>query len=69
MAVIKYRKSLGEKYIILVHLLVGVAVFYFLVHPLTMVIYWFEMNGMPFTMNQFIAVAPSRILDSFSFQH
>lgn len=68
MEVVKSRKSFGERYIVLVHLMVGVAVFYFLVHPLTMVIYWFEMNGMPFTVNQFFAVAPGRILDSFSFQ-
>ncbi|MCB9352366.1 MAG: ATP-binding protein [Lewinellaceae bacterium] len=68
MEVVKSRKSFGERYIVLVHLMVGVAVFYFLVHPLTMVIYWFEMNGMPFTLNQFFAVAPGRILDSFSFQ-
>lgn len=68
MEVVKSRKSFGERYTVLVHLMVGVAVFYFLVHPLTMVIYWFEMNGMPFTFNQFFAVAPGRILDSFSFQ-
>lgn len=68
MEVVKSRKSFGERYIVLVHLMVGIAVFYFLVHPLTMVIYWFEMNGMPFTLNQFFAVAPGRILDSFSFQ-
>ncbi len=67
MEVVKSRKSIGERYIIVVHLLVGVAVFYFLIHPLTMVIYWFEMNGMPFTLNQFFAIAPDRILDSFSF--
>ena len=68
MEVIKSRKSLGEKYIILVHLLVGVGVFYFLVHPLTMVIYWFEMNDAPFTLSQFLDIAPKRILDSFTFQ-
>lgn len=67
MEVVRSRKSLGGKYIIPVHLLVGVAVFYFLIHPLTMVIYWFEMNGAPFSLNLFVTVAPGRILDSFSF--
>lgn len=67
MEVVKSRKSLGEKYIVLVHLVFGVGVFYFIVHPLTMVIYWFEMNGTPFSLDLFLTIAPERILDSFSF--
>jgi hypothetical protein len=56
------------KYAVLSHVLIGVVVFYFLIHPLTMVIYWFEMNGAPFTLGQFFSIAPERILDSFSFR-
>ncbi len=62
------NKISETRYIVWVHLLIGVIVFYFLVHPLTMIIYWFEMKGVPFSLNQFIKVAPGRILDSFSFQ-
>ena len=68
MKVIDLRKGLGEKYTILIHLLFGIVIFYFLVHPLTMVIYWFEMNDTPFTISQFFEIAPGRMMDSFSFQ-
>ena len=64
----RMNKISETRYIVWVHLLIGVIVFYFLVHPLTMIIYWFEMKGVPFSLNQFIKVAPGRILDSFSFQ-
>ena len=68
MEVFKTNKIREKRYVVWVHLLVGAVVFYFLVHPLTMVIYWFEMTGMPFTLDQFFEVTPGRILDSFSFQ-
>lgn len=68
MKVIDSRKSLGEKYTILIHLLFGIVIFYFLVHPLTMVIYWFEMNDASFTISKFLDIAPDRMLDSFSFR-
>ena len=68
MEAINKGKSFGEKYTLLIHLLFGVVIFYFLVHPLTMVIYWFEMNDKPFTTRQFLEIAPDRMMDSFSFQ-
>ena len=33
-----------------------------------MIIYWFEMNNTPFTLNQLFKVAPERIAGSFSFR-
>ncbi|WP_044085463.1 AlbA family DNA-binding domain-containing protein [Lewinella cohaerens] len=68
MEVINSRKSLGGKYTILVHLLFGITIFYFFLHPVTMVIYWFEMNDTPFSITNFLEIAPHRVLDSFSFR-
>lgn len=55
------------KRVLLIHLMFGAGVFYFIIHPLTMVIYWFEMNGTPFSLNLFLTIAPERMLHSFSF--
>ena len=54
--------------IIGIHVLVGMAIFYFFVHPLTMVIYSFEIHEIPFTLNRFIEIAPQKLMSSFSFQ-
>ena len=52
---------------ILIHLLLGAGIFYFLVHPFTMVLYWFEYSHTPFSMSLFIDVLSKRFLESFSF--
>ena len=66
----EFRKmnNTENKYIILLHLLMGIAIFYLLIHPLTMIIYWFEMSNTPFSFNQLFKVAPERIASSFSFR-
>jgi len=61
------KRSTMEKYIILTHLLLGVFIFYFFIHPVTMIIYWFEMTGTKFTFSKFFNIAPERVIDSFSF--
>ncbi|SNZ01374.1 helix-turn-helix domain-containing protein [Flagellimonas pacifica] len=53
--------------IISTHVLVGISVFYFIVHPITMVVYWFEFSGTPFTWGLFQQVLKERLLNSFSF--
>jgi len=52
---------------ILIHLLLGAGIFYFLVHPFTMVLYWFEYSHTPFSMSLFLDVLSERFLESFSF--
>lgn len=53
--------------IICIHLLLGAGVFYFLVHPFTMVIYWFEYSHTPFSLPLFLEILTERFLASFSF--
>lgn len=52
---------------ILTHLFIGAGIFYFLVHPFTMVIYWFEFSDTPFSFPLFQQVLEERFLESFSF--
>lgn len=53
--------------IIFIHLLLGAGVFYFLVHPFTMVLYWFEYSHTPFSTSLFLKILNERFLESFSF--
>lgn len=50
------------------HLLLGITVFYFIVHPISMVIYWFEMNEVPPSTMELLEKASLRFLESFSFK-
>lgn len=49
------------------HMLAGIVIFYFLIHPLTMVIYWFEFHGQNHPDFTFANLFVQRILHSFSF--
>lgn len=53
--------------IILVHTAIGMSVFYFLVHPFTIVLYWFEYTNSAYSFSLFTEVLKERLLDSFSF--
>ncbi len=48
-------------------MLLGAGIFYFLVHPFTMVLYWFEFSHTPFSFTLFQEVLKERFLASFSF--
>ncbi len=62
------QKRPGQKLkIILIHVFIGAGVFYFLVHPFTMVIYWFEYSNTPFSTARFLEILNKRVLESFSF--
>jgi hypothetical protein len=54
----------GEKSII-VHTLIGVAAGYFLLHPITMVIYWFEISGSAFTLPNVLKAFVERFQHAF----
>ena len=58
---------MGKIKIILIHLLLGTGVFYFLVHPFTMVLYWFEYSNTPFSTSLFLEILNERFMESFSF--
>jgi len=53
--------------IILTHLFIGAGIFYFLVHPFTMVLYWFESSNTVFSFSLFQEVLKERFLESFTF--
>ncbi|WP_445955793.1 AlbA family DNA-binding domain-containing protein [Yeosuana sp.] len=53
--------------IILVHVFIGTSVFYFLIHPFTMVVYWFEFSHTPFSTVLFKDILQERLLGSFTF--
>lgn len=55
-----------NKYVILQHTIIGILIFYFIIHPLTMVIYWYEYTKTAFNAKQFLDVLISRFSDSFS---
>ncbi len=57
-----------SRYIIAQHTIVGIIIFYFFIHPLTMVIYWYEYRGLEFVPAQFFSIVIDRLKDSFSFQ-
>ncbi len=52
---------------IIVQVVMWSGIFYFLVHPFTMVLYWFEYSNTPFSFSLFQDVLKSRFLESFSF--
>ncbi|SFZ94806.1 Putative DNA-binding domain-containing protein [Flaviramulus basaltis] len=54
--------------IILIHLLLGTGVFYFIVHPFTMALYWFEYSNTPLSTSLFIDTLNKNFLKSFSFE-
>jgi len=49
------------------HILLGAGVFYFLVHPFSMVLYWFEYSQTPFSVSIFFEMLNMHFLESFSF--
>jgi len=53
--------------ILAIHILTGAGIFYFLVHPFTMVLYWFEYSSTPFSTSLFLKIFSERFLESFSF--
>ncbi|MFQ5447953.1 MAG: helix-turn-helix domain-containing protein [Saprospiraceae bacterium] len=61
-------KTGKEQYVVYVHVLIGICFFYFLIHPLTMVMYSFEMNESPFTLARFFQILPGRIAEAFTFR-
>ena len=52
---------------IIVQIVMWSGIFYFLVHPFTMVLYWFEYSNTTFSFSLFHDVLKSRFLESFSF--
>lgn len=50
---------------VLIHSLTGIAVGYFLLHPITMVIYWFEINQNSFTLNGIVQAFVERFAHAF----
>ncbi|WP_035094591.1 AlbA family DNA-binding domain-containing protein [Aquimarina megaterium] len=52
---------------IIVQIVIWAGVFYFLVHPFTMVLYWFEYSNTTFSFALFQDVLKTRFLDSFTF--
>jgi schlafen family protein len=59
------EKPEKEQYVVYVHVLIGICFFYFLIHPLTMVMYSFEMSEMPFSLARFFQILPGRIAAAF----
>ena len=55
-----------NKKIIIIHTLLGIVTFYFIFHPVTMVLYWFEFKNEPITIASFFEVLEHRTRHSFS---
>lgn len=53
--------------IVLIHIIMGISIFYFLVHPFTAVLYWFEYTNAEYTSQLFKEVLKNQLLESFSF--
>ncbi|TVZ28699.1 putative DNA-binding protein [Gillisia sp. Hel_I_86] len=62
-----FKKGTQDLNVILIHLIIGSGIFYFLVHPFTMVLYGFELSNTPFSFPVFWETLRPRLLESFSF--
>tara|TARA_R110001583_G_scaffold39260_4_gene125985 strand:+ start:595 stop:1398 length:804 start_codon:yes stop_codon:yes gene_type:complete len=65
---VKFFNKSVDKEIIIIYTLLGIAIFYFILHPFTMVLYWFEFKNEPITFSSFIDVLGHRFKHSFSFR-
>ena len=63
----KVKRTTSKIGTIFIHALVGTGIFYFLVHPFTMVVYWFEFSNTSFSFSLFWDVLKSQFLESFTF--
>jgi hypothetical protein len=50
---------------VLIHTFIGILVGYFLLHPITMVIYWFEISSSPITFKSTIDAFSERFMHAF----
>jgi hypothetical protein len=50
---------------ILIHTLIGILAGYFLLHPITMVIYWFEISNSPITLKSILDAFAERFMHAF----
>lgn len=50
---------------VLVHTVIGILAGYFLLHPITMVIYWFEISNSPITLKSILDVFTERFMHAF----
>jgi len=53
---------------VIIHVLIGAVAGYFLLHPVSMVIYWFEFNDTPVMLNQVLEVFVDRLSYAFNMQ-
>lgn len=67
-AIVKNSSKIIKNKSILIHIIFGVVIFYFIFHPVTMVLYWFEFNEEPVSLNSFFEVLKHRTLHSFSYR-
>ncbi len=63
--VTKFLKKLIDKKIVILQALIGAVIFYFIFHPFTMVVYWYEFNKEPLTFSSFLNVLSHRTEHSF----
>ncbi len=52
--------------LLLAHVLTGITIFYLIIHPFTMVVYWFEFNQADITLVVFYETLVSRLGQSFT---
>lgn len=62
----KFFNKSADKEIIIIYTILGIVIFYFIIHPVTMVLYWFEFKNEPLTFSSFINVLSHRTEHSFS---
>ena len=53
--------------IVVLQIVIGAGIFYFLVHPFTMTFYEFEFSGTPFSFSKFQEIFSERFMKSYSF--
>lgn len=62
---ITYRVPYFHFNVMLLHILIGILIAIFVLHPITMVVYWFEFNPSDITFDLFADVFVARIKHSF----
>lgn len=62
------KKRIIDNKTVLIHGIIGITFFYFIFHPVTMVLYWFEFNNEPVNFSSFFGVLKHRTMHSFSYK-
>ena len=60
-------KNLSDSKELIIHPIIGMVIGYFILHPISMFIFWYEINDASFSLSRFVDVFSKSFIQSFSF--